>query len=428
MEENRPDHLDKFFTDSLRSFEDRPANDVWEKIELELDGEKRRVFLPIFRLFSLVAASLIALCIALVILYQAGHKTNVLHKRAVSRDKSSDMDKSTIATTNLPFALQGRPNEMAGQTNRANDSHLSYPSTSEKYVAASVLSAPNARDWRPLHDHFSTVIRPSASAALHFIADIPQLLTSHIDNYKKENPIHLINRPPRWSISGYFSQELAGYNLADHDSTSAGHKEIDKKYNSLVSASAGILLGYQLTKNWLLQSGLLYSWSTSMGYPTTAYAVTDNNGNTKYLLNTVTGYGYLPSSSPAGDSVKTDQSSSRLYYLSIPVIASYAFHMRRFTFLAGAGLIGNFLTGGTVTSRIEGASTPQPESIVTLYGLRRLNYGFLFKAEAQYAIRTDWSLDLMVTSKNSLTAINTNANYSTYPYYIGVGLGITRTF
>src|SRR5580692_8219281 len=105
MEENRPDHLDKFFTDSLRSFEDRPANDVWEKIELELDGEKRRVFLPIFRLFSLVAASLIALCIALVILYQAGHKTNVLHKRAVSRDKSSDMDKSTIATTNLPFAL-----------------------------------------------------------------------------------------------------------------------------------------------------------------------------------------------------------------------------------------------------------------------------------------------------------------------------------
>jgi len=34
----------------------------------------------------------------------------------------------------------------------------------------------------------------------------------------------------------------------------------------------------------------------------------------------------------------------------------------------------------------------------------------------------------MITSKNALTAINTNANYSTYPYYIGVGLGITHTF
>jgi hypothetical protein len=136
----------------------------------------------------------------------------------------------------------------------------------------------------------------------------------------------------------------------------------------------------------------------------------------------------LPSSSPAGDSVKTDQSSTRLHYLSIPVIASYTFHKRQFTFLAGAGFIGNFLTGATVSSRVEEASTPQPESIVALYGLRKINYGLLFKTEAQFAIRPDWSLDVIVTSKNALTAINTNANYSTYPYYIGVGLGIKHNF
>jgi hypothetical protein len=333
------------------------------------------------------------------------------HKIEVYNYKSNDIGSSTIATTNLP-----------------NNRHLSYPSTSEKHVAASVLSAPDSRVWRSLHYDLSTVKQPLQPTAPRGIADIPQLLTSHIDNYKKGHPIQLVNRLHRWSISGYFSKELAGYNLADHDSTGAGHKEIDKKYNSLVSASAGILVGYQMTKNWLLQTGLLYSWSSSMGYPTTAYAVTDNNGNTKYLLNTVTGYGYLPSSYPAGDSVKTDQSSSRLHYLSIPVIASYAFHKRRFTFLAGAGLIGDILTGATVTSRIEGAPTPQPESIVTLYGLRKINYGLLFKAEAQYAVRAGWSLDLTITSKNALTAINTNANYSTYPYYIGVGLGITHSF
>lgn len=427
MEENRPDHLDKLFTDALRSFEDRPANEVWEKIEQELDGDKRRVFFPIFRPFSLIAASLILLCIAMGILYHAGHKTNVAHKSEVSHDKSNDIGGSAIATTNLRSPGHGRSNETAQQTNRPANRHLSNPSISEKYVAGSVLSAPDTRDWWPLHDDLSAVMQPLQSKAPHTIADIPQLLTSHVDNYKKENPIRLVDRL-RWSISGYFSQELAGYNLADHDSTGVGHKEIDKKYNSLVSASAGILVGYQLTKKWLLQTGLLYCWSSSMGYPTTAYAVTDNNGNTKYLLNTVAGYGYLPSSSPAGDSVKTDQSSSRLHYLSVPVIASYALYKKRFTFLAGAGLIGNLLTVATVTSRIEGGSTPQPESIVTLYGLRKINYGLLFKAEAQYVIRPDWSLDLIVTSKNALTAINTNVNYSTYPYYIGVGLGITRTF
>jgi hypothetical protein len=63
-----------------------------------------------------------------------------------------------------------------------------------------------------------------------------------------------------------------------------------------------------------------------------------------------------------------------------------------------------------------------------MYGLRKINYGLLFKAEAKYAVRAGWSLDLMITSKNALTAINTNANYSTYPYYIGVGLGITHSF
>ena len=410
MEENRPDHLDKIFTDTLRSFEDRPASEVWEKIERELDGDKRRVFFPIFRPFSLVAASLISLCIALGILYHADQKTNLAHYSEVSSPR------------------QGRPNEAVGQTNKPASRYLSYTSTSKKYVAASVLSAPDTQDWRPLHYDFSTVLQPLQPTAPAAIADIPQLLPSHVDNYKKANPIHLVNQSRRWSISGYFSHELAGYNLADHDSTGAGHKEIDKKYNSLVSASAGILVGYQLTKKWLLQTGLLYSWSSSLGDPTTAYAVTDNNGNTKYLLNTVAGYGYLPSSSPAGDSVKTDQSSSRLHYLSIPVIASYAFYNKRFTFLAGAGLIGNFLTGATVTSRIEGGPTPQPESIVTMYGLRKINYGLLFKAEAKYAVRAGWSLDLMITSKNALTAINTNANYSTYPYYIGVGLGITHSF
>jgi hypothetical protein len=428
MEENRPDHLDKLFTDSLRSFEDRPANEVWEKIEQKLDGDKRRVFFSIFRPFGLVAAFLIALCIALGILDHAGHKTNMAHKGEVSNYKSKDIGSSTIATTKPPSPRQGTPNETAGQTSKPANRQLPYPPTMERYIATPVLSAPEIRDWRPLHYDLSTAMQPLHRATSHTIVDIPQLLTRRIDNYKEGNPIHLVSRLPRWSISGYFAHELAGYNLADHDSTRTGHKEIDKKYNSLVSASAGILVGYRLRKKWLLQTGVLYSWSSSLGDPSTAYAVTDNNGNTKYLLNTVAGYGYLPSSSPAGDSVKTDQSSSRLHYLSIPVIASYSFYKKRFTFLAGAGLIGNFLTGATVTSRIEGALMPQPESIVTMYGLRKINYGLLVKAEAQYAVHAGWSLDLMITSKNALTAINTNAHYSTYPYYIGVGLGITHSF
>jgi hypothetical protein len=73
-------------------------------------------------------------------------------------------------------------------------------------------------------------------------------------------------------------------------------------------------------------------------------------------------------------------------------------------------------------------SSPQSESIVALYGLRKVNYGLFFKAEMQYAIRADWSVNLTLTSKNALTPINTNSSYSTYPYYIGLGLGLRYSF
>ena len=413
MEENRPEHLDKFFTDALQSFEDHPAREVWEKIEQELDGDKRRRYFPIVRPFSLIAACLLALCIAIGILFHTDRKTDLAHRSEVFHKKDSRPGTSTIATANLPASQQER---------------LSHSSTPVKSVAAFSHSTPDPMEPRPMQYTLPPFLQPLQAGIPRMIADIPQLLNGRSDRFKKDNLVHLVTPLRRWSIAGYFSQELAGYNLADHDSIGARHQEIDKKETSLFSASAGVLVGYQLTKKWLLQTGFLYSWSSSLGDPSTAYAVTDNNGKTKYQLNTIVGYGYLPSSSPAGDSVKTDQSSTRLHYLSIPVIASYTFHKRQFTFLAGAGLIGNFLTGATVSSRVEEASTPQPESIVALYGLRKINYGLLFKTEAQFAIRPDWSLDVIVTSKNALTAINTNANYSTYPSYIGVGLGIKHNF
>ncbi len=189
-----------------------------------------------------------------------------------------------------------------------------------------------------------------------------------------------------------------------------------------------MLVGYHLKKRWLLQSGLIYSWSNSISDPTVAYAVTGNNGSTKYQFNTPAGYGFLPSSVATGDSVQTDKSSSRLHYLSIPIIASYIFKTKEFTFLAGAGVIGNILTSAKVATTVEGSSGQQPESIVRLYGLRTINYGLIFKAEMQYAFQSNWSLNLMVTSKNALTSINTNGRYLTYPYYLGLGLGITHSF
>jgi hypothetical protein len=414
MEKNQPENIDKLFQDALGNFKDRPGGEVWEKIAQELDEDKRRAYVPLFRSLSLIAASLLVLGVATAILFHTQHKNELAHaSRPVPPLPPSALLPRTAAisqppsTSIPPSTSTPPPTSQRASLSRQLDVNAAMPA----------ISAPGYARLAP-----AQLKTPPA------IEGIPSLLASHANGIKKNNLIHLAPTLHRWSITGYFSQELAGYNLADHDSLGARGKEVDKKQTSLSSASAGVLVGYELTKKWLLQTGFVFSWSRSLMNPSTAYAVTDNNGNIKYQLNTISGYGYLSSSSATGDSVKTGQSSSRLHYLSIPIIASYTFRAGRFGFLAGAGVMGNFLTGATVQSRIEGTPASQPESIVTLYGLRKVNYGLLFKTEAQFAIRANWSLNLMLTSKNTLTAINTNTHYSTYPYYIGLGLGLKHSF
>jgi hypothetical protein len=413
MDKNLHDNIDDIFREPLQAFRERPVRKVWENIEQELDKDKRRAFLYLFgnRVLRLGAACVIFLWIPLGIVFDRG-----------------GINKPVAAAEALPV---GGVSPAAVSSSRATV-HASRATVHASSALIPVAAAPTAALWAQTIEQWASQrsvglapLRLEPSTATLALAPVP---VNRVNSMKKLSPVHLADPPRRWSLTGYFAQELAGYNLADHDSTAASGREIDKKATSLFSASGGLLVGYRLSKKWLIQSGFIYSWSRSISDPSVAYAVTDNNGNTKYKLNTPTGYGFLPSSSSIGDSVETDQSSTRLHYLSIPLIASYAFDVKRFTFLTGAGVIGNLLTSATVASKIKGPSSPQAESIVTLYGLRKINYGLFLKAEIQYAIRADWSVNLTLTSKNALTPINTNMTYSTFPYYVGLGIGMTHRF
>jgi lipopolysaccharide assembly outer membrane protein LptD (OstA) len=203
-------------------------------------------------------------------------------------------------------------------------------------------------------------------------------------------------------------------------------------FSSVFSASGGIFLNYRLNKKWVIQSGLSYSWSNSILDPSESYAVKNNNGNIQFRVNTISGYGYLQPSSPSspnvGDSVLTDKAYSKLHYLTIPLNASYRVSLKRFTLLGGAGVTFNFLTDATVETKILGSPFDQHESVVTLYGLKKINYGILLKAELQYKINSDWGISLIPCFKNALSPINIHSVLSTYPYNFGIGLGVNYRF
>ena len=248
---------------------------------------------------------------------------------------------------------------------------------------------------------------------------------------KKASPPVALHRPRRWSVTGYYSNEFAGYNLSDQDSTAANGKDIDKKEKHVYAASAMVVVNYKLSGNWVIQTGLGYSWTKSSASPTTSYAV-NNNGQIKYQVNTLSGYGYLPVSSLApaqvGDSVVTDKSYTRLHYLNVPFVLSYAFHVKRLSLMTGAGFSINYLTGATLESKLKDASNNHQEYFVKMYGLKRLDYGILLKTELAYAIDPHWSINLAASFKNALTPINLHTVVSTYPYNLGVGAGIRYNF
>ena len=438
MDRNQQDNVDKLFKDSLQSFQDKPDREVWEKIEQGLDEEKERTYFFGWRTAGLAAAGLV-LFFSLGIwifwvrpgvpggLRQASAKAGEKGIRAAGTEAAGVATPGTGGVEGKPTIGQAGKRVVAVIKKPAGGSMEQKAGPADLQVEQGEKHAGEEEGTRKRYQE-AVGLAPVHAAPSTAQVDIYSLLAHRINNLKKASVVHLAGRPNRWSVTGYFAQELAGYNLADHDSTGANGREVDKKETAVFSASGGLLVGYRLTKRWILQSGLIYSWSNSISDPTTAFAVTGNNGATKYQINTPTGYGFLPSSVATGDSVQTDKSSSRLHYLSIPIIASYIFKTKEFTFLAGAGIIGNILTSAKVATSVEGTSGQQPESIVTLYGLRKINYGLIFKTEMQYAFRANWSLNLMVTSKNALTSINSNGRYLTYPYYIGLGLGISHTF
>lgn len=434
MDENRPDNIDKLFKDSLQSFRERPPNDVWKRIEHQLDSDDKRIYLARFRYVLLISACLLALFISQGILFRPMDKTVAVH----NGNASSGLHKEAyVNRTNRPYTPEAKKPIGMKNLNVFPMSHKA-AGPGKNALPGVIIRDEGAVQYREMKVSLSGIypqlvsLQPTAPI---FSASPPdqnhQLLTEQIGMFNKIRSVGPLHVPGRWSVTGYFSKEFAGYNLSDHDSTGANGREIDKKEKSIYSASAVVVVSYKLFGRWSIQSGLGYSWSNSIANPTTSYAVV-NNGEIKFRVNTVSGFGYLSTSTSVvpnvGDSVITDKSYSRLRYLTIPLIASYRFKIKRLTLLAGMGVTVNFLAGATLESKLQDPIYNQNESTVSMYGLKRINCGVLLKTELQYPIYPGWSIDLVSSFKNTLTPINIHTSYSTYPFNLGIGLGISHAF
>jgi hypothetical protein len=423
MEDNRPDDIDNFFKDGLQPLRRRPSKAVWEKIERELDKDDRRIFIVRLRFALLVAACLLTLVGGLELYFHTTTKNLMVTNK--KRTSGSWKSAAFINDTTGKVAKLSLPTNQIGQAGPAL--------YSEKDREDEGFGFTETRGYLPEESSHVSVRLQSVASGFQSLALDPtqRCLMVQLSRNKKASSTVVPQPPRRWAVTGFFSSEFAGYNLTDRDSIAANGKEIDKKEKHVLSSSAMILINYRLSENWVFETGLGYSWAKSHASPTTSYAV-NNNGEIKFQVNTLSGYGYVPASSSApaqvGDSVAIEHSTTTLHYLNAPFILSYAFHFKRLTLMPGIGFSLNLLTGAALETKLTSTFYSQQDYIVKMYGIKRLNYGLLLKTELGYAIDPHWSLDMVASFKNALTPINLHTLVATYPYNLGIGAGIKYSF
>lgn len=440
MDADKPNDINELFRDSLQPYLDEPSDAVWGKIENQLDKEDnlfyKARFLLLLRVCTCLLIVIFVMGILILVHFNYGHQI----KRMPIRENQE-------GTSGLPGKTGGnhwsdKRGDFAGPVTSRESIHkdkLSYShiviGNSNHLSSGTYIKLQGEPEQRVAHLYClpAIVFQSPEQATLSFRLGKNDLSADLTNDLKKavssDNPSFL----SRLSVTAYFSREFAGYNLSDHnDSAVASGKEIEKRERSVFSASGGVFLNYKLNRKWVIQSGLSYSWSSSILYPSESFAVKDNNGHVQFKVNTISGYGYLSSSSQVvpgvGDSVMMDRVYSNLHYLTVPLIASYGINLKRFTLLAGAGVSFNFLTSATVGTRILGSPSDHQESVVAMHGLKKVNYGVLLKAELQYNINSNWGVSLIPCFKNALSPINIRSDLSTYPYNFGIGLGIRHRF
>jgi Outer membrane protein beta-barrel domain len=415
MEEHAQNNIDSFFRNSLLDARQDPPGAVWNNIELELDNDDSRIIYikKIRRIVSVAGLLIILIGLSLFI----GIQLRQIKSPAAASTLSSASSKE-IKPFHRPESLHPSGKIETGKKN------LNSPATlikEDKFLPSHISQT----------DIYLTPVRTDELRLPLLCTDLkitsPGLATMSNDKtvikYQKQK------FRDRISITPYFSQEFAGYNFTDEDSTSPGGKEIEQRERNIFSASVGVYINYKLHKNWILQTGLSYSWSSTNIDSSICYAVNDNDGHVQFKLNTISGYGYLQPSSALqpniGDSLLAGKAYSQLHYLTIPLVLSYNIPLKKFSLLVGGGVSFNLLTSASIETKTYGTGYPEKEYAVNMMGLKKTNYGILVKADLQYHVNNNIGIDLIPSFRNTLSPINLRTAVSAYPYNFGIGIGLT---
>lgn len=232
-----------------------------------------------------------------------------------------------------------------------------------------------------------------------------------------------------WSLTGLASLDMAAYRI-DNDLTHHDAKTlIEGRESHNASFSLGILADYQFSKKWAVQTGFRYSNILIGIDPHEIYAVQRASGNASYKYVTSSGYAFImPDFQTSGDSLQTTSARHHLVFVSLPLMLQYRIVMKKWTLTPSAGLQINYLAKAAVKTEIHEGFKTEIVSINQLQGKKTLYLSYVAEAGLAYRMNSKWDLNAIPSFQYGVTSITRNNAVNTFPYSVGLSVGVTRHF
>jgi hypothetical protein len=241
-------------------------------------------------------------------------------------------------------------------------------------------------------------------------------------------------RKSLFSVTVFYSPDFVDTRV---DNDQRGFREDDRneiknKEKILRTSSVGVLIDYNLSSRWSVQSGISFSSMTTNIQPKIIFARADPHGNINYRFNCSSGYSFVTlrrGTAPAlGDSVVALASAHTLNYVSVPLTIKYVFSKGKLSLSPGLGIAANFLNKGKIETEIAGSAGTEKASIDHIQGLNNSYFSGLVSLGAEYSLNKTFALSFTPTGRIALSAINKDTPVKTYLNSFGLATGLRISF
>lgn len=300
-------------------------------------------------------------------------------------------------------------------------------------IASENPGLPNSAPANAANPDLSSASQPSPMASRTVSAiSFPVAGDAKIDAAKSSwvrtffSPANPVSQSARFSIgifiapsaNGEFNNSANG-NLYSNSAT-GGEK-------AKMAFDVGVNLDYAISRKWVIESGLGYhTYSFSM-QPTLVWAKPTSQGQLGYSIVTSCGVIQFPYQDPdlkQGDKVHAN-GNAYCGYLSIPLEIKYN--------LVTGKRVGLYVTGGAIANLTivkgafihwENTTENDNESIHSIQGLSKAQYSLSVGAGIKYFLGKGFSIFGEPFMNGSATPIDKNVPVISYPYFVGMRVGL----